>query len=204
MTVLDYPFDDELLESVTATQRPHTRLYTVDQTIVVLGRGSKVELELNADTCVADAVPIYRRRGGGCSVVIDVGNIIVSYATPMTGIGDNSRYLQVLSDWMITGLAQIGFSNVHRDGICDLVYNDKKISGACLYRTRDLLYYSATLLITPDLPKLSRYLRHPPREPSYRNGRNHDSFVGALGLGQYTDITSILRALQQTLLACEL
>jgi lipoate-protein ligase A len=54
------------------------------------------------------------------------------------------------------------------------------VGGACIHRTRDLLYYSTTLLCAPELALMERYLRHPPREPGYRHGRRHAEFVGSL------------------------
>ena len=70
-------------------------------------------------------------------------------------------------------------------GVSDLVIGaagarDRKIGGACIYRTRGLLYYSTTLLVGPDLDLVERYLPHPPREPEYREGRGHREFMGSL------------------------
>mgnify|MGYP000753667588 CR=1 FL=1 len=47
---------------------------------------------------------------------------------------------------------------VYRDGISDLVLGDRKVGGACIYRTRGLLFYSASLLVAPIL---GRYLDAP-------------------------------------------
>jgi lipoate-protein ligase A len=54
------------------------------------------------------------------------------------------------------------------------------VGGACIHRTRDLLYYSTTLLCVPAVGLMERYLQHPPREPEYRRGRGHADFVGSL------------------------
>ena len=35
---------------------------------------------------------------------------------------------------------------------------------ASIFQTSDLLYYSATLMVDPDVEKMDRYLKHPPRE----------------------------------------
>jgi len=43
-----------------------------------------------------------------------------------------------------------------------------------------LLYYSASLLVNAQLSLVERYLRHPPREPKYRDGRSHLEFVANL------------------------
>ena len=62
----------------------------------------------------------------------------------------------------------------------DLVQGDRKISGSCVYRSLGLVFYSATLLVDPDLDLVERYLTPPPRQPAYRRGRAHRDFMGRL------------------------
>ncbi len=42
-----------------------------------------------------------------------------------------------------------------------------------MYRSRDLLFYTASLMIANDLMLLDRYLKYPSKEPDYRKGRSH-------------------------------
>jgi lipoate-protein ligase A len=77
---------------------------------------------------------------------------------------------------------------VHQAGISDLARDDRKVGGACIYRSRGLLYYSATVLVDPDITRITRYLAHPPREPDYRRGRAHADFV--LGLAAHGEVHS--------------
>jgi lipoate-protein ligase A len=44
--------------------------------------------------------------------------------------------------------------------------------------------YHGTLLYDFDLPRISRYLRQPPRAPEYRKDRGHDDFVANLPIKQ--------------------
>lgn len=156
------------------------RIYRPPGPMVVLGRGSKAEVELDMDACERDQIPVYRRRGGGCAVVLDPGNVIVSVALRIDGIGGNQAHFDRISRWLIRGLDRIGLSGVRQDGISDLVLGDRKVAGASLYRPRGLLHYSVSLLVRPDLELIERYLAHPPREPEYRRGRPHAQFVRAL------------------------
>lgn len=192
-----YDLDDALLEQVRRTGRPQLRFYRVDRTLVVLGRGSKPEVEVNIEACTADRVPILRRRGGGCAVVLDPGNVIVSVALPIAGLGDNQRHMRAISAWLIETLAAIGIDGVTQDGISDLVFDGRKVSGACIYRARDLLYYSATLLVDANLARIARYLKHPPREPDYRAGRTHGDFVGRLTAPELETAARLESALQR-------
>jgi lipoate-protein ligase A len=60
------------------------------------------------------------------------------------------------------------------------VKEDWKIGGSCFYRAKGIAYYSAAVLVTPDLDAMDRYLAHPPREPVYRRSRSHKAFVSGL------------------------
>jgi len=62
-------------------------------------------------------------------------------------------------------------------GICDLTWNDRKFSGNSLRITRRNLLYHGTILYDFDLDIIARCLKVAPRQPDYREGREHASFV---------------------------
>jgi lipoate-protein ligase A len=177
-----YDLDDPLIEATMADRRPRHRLYRPEGVQVVLGRGSRPETELNIAACLEDRVTVLRRHGGGCAVVLDPGNVIVSVVLPSTGFAGNLGHFARLTGWLIAGLEQAGVSGVQQRGISDLALGERKIGGACIYRTRELLFYSATLLVEPDTGLMERCLAHPPREPDYRRGRPHAEFVASLAV----------------------
>jgi len=183
LSVAPYDRDDDLIVGVRRGLGGQVRVAVGPAPMVVLGRGSRPERELRLDRCFADAVPVRRRRGGGCAVVLDPGNIIVSLVLAAEGFGNSGRYLGGASRWLIDGLARAGLPGVEQRGICDLVLGQRKVGGACLYRARGLVYYSTTLLVDPRLDLITRYLCHPPREPDYRAGRAHVDFLGCLDPG---------------------
>jgi lipoate-protein ligase A len=175
-----YDRDDDMLESARTLGRSGVSVYRYPMTSIVLGNGSKPEVELHCQTVLEDGVPVLRRRGGGCAVVLDPGNIIVSVALPLPGLGGIKRSFACISDWLIKGLAESGVAGVEQRGVSDLTIGDTKIGGSCIHRSRDLLYYSTTLLVDPETELMERYLQLPPREPDYRIGRSHRQFTGAL------------------------
>jgi lipoate-protein ligase A len=175
-----YEQDEPLLAAVRNDGRARVEISRPMITAVVLGRGSDPHRELNLDNCLADRIPLLRRRGGGCSVVIDPGNVIVSVALPVPGINHTHYYFDQLTGWLLQGLHAMGHDAVYHDGKSDLVLGNQKIGGSCVYRTKGLLHYSSTLLLAPDLEKIERYLKQPPREPEYRNGRSHSQFLSSL------------------------
>ena len=66
---------------------------------------------------------------------------------------------------------------VTRQGISDLTWNDRKISGNSLRCCRSHLLYHGTLLYNFSLGLISSYLRTATRQPAYRRGREHLDFM---------------------------
>ena len=172
-----YVEDEDLLARVRRDGRPLIRAVPAKGIRVVVGRGGDPEQEVYLERCREDGIPVLRRRGGGCAVVIDSGNLLLSLILPVEGLGGITTYFSSISRWTGSALERAGIGGVVQRGTSDLTIGDKKIGGSCIYRAKDLLYYSATLLVDADLSLLSRYLPHPPREPDYRNARAHDDFV---------------------------
>jgi len=196
----DYDLDIEMVEATRADGKPRLRVYPCEETVVVLGRGSDAEKEVHLDVVRAQGIPVLRRPGGGCSVVLDPGVIIVAVALPSSGLGRNSEWFNNITKWLIEGLERLGIDGVYSDGVSDLVIENRKVGGSCIRRWRDCLYYSAALLITPDTDQVERFLKHPPREPEYRAGRDHSDFMGSLeGFSTTADIRTFVKGLKEVL-----
>jgi lipoate---protein ligase len=178
--ILRFEADKDLFEEVKRTGQPVLRVYHPEETMVVLGRSSKPDVELHVDRILLDEVPIYRRPGGGCSVVLDEGNVVVAVVLPAPGLTKTKEWFDRCTQWMIDSLAKAGFDGVRKAGISDLAIGEHKIAGSAVYRAKDIFYYAVTILVNPDLSLFPRYLTHPPREPDYREGRDHLDFVVAL------------------------
>ena len=196
----DFDWDDVLVGNVLRDGHPRATVHRPNQAAVVLGRGSQPEVELNVEAIEKDGIALLRRRGGGCSVVLDPGNLIVSLALPVAGFGGIRPAFRKISAWLIDALERAGIAEVRQEGISDLAIGDRKVGGACIYRTRGLLYYSTTLLFEPDLSLVELFLKHPPREPDYRAGRRHREFMGSLSdAAGLTDIESFATVLDRML-----
>jgi lipoate-protein ligase A len=83
---------------------------------------------------------------------------------------------------VIAALHKAGIENVTHEGISDLAVGGKKILGSSLYigSCPKLFYYQSSLMVSCDTSLMDRYLRHPPREPAYRQGRGHSEFCTTL------------------------
>ncbi len=184
--------DEALIQATRADGRPRVAAYPYPERHLVLGRGSRPELELNLSAVLADSLPVFRRRGGGCAVLLDPGNLIVSVVLPLPGIGETKRTFAAISDRLIDLLAACGVPRLTQRGISDLALGDRKVGGSSIYREKGLLYYSTTLLLAPDLSGMVRWLAHPPREPGYRDGRRHEDFVGEIAVSDPAACAEIL------------
>jgi len=53
-----------------------------NETSVVLGRGQRLEREVDVTACAAAGVPVLRRASGGGTVFHDLGNLNITMAVP--------------------------------------------------------------------------------------------------------------------------
>lgn len=172
-----WALDEDLIAAVRADGQPRSAVYPHPETACVIGSGGDPWIEVLPDLLRADGVPLLRRRGGGCAVVVDPGNLICSLVLPLPGIGDITRAFAVISTSVGRALASVGVDGVVQAGVSDLAVAGRKLGGSCIWRTRNLLYYSTTVLVDPRWDLIDRYLPHPPREPEYRAGRVHRAFL---------------------------
>jgi lipoate---protein ligase len=172
-----FTWDDLLIESVTTKNIPKFSCYPFHHTAIVAGYGSNLSKEIWFEKLFMDHIPIYRRQGGGCSVFLDKGCLIVSIVFPAKGFSGITTHFVNCTRWLIKGLTKTGINGIYQDGISDLVIDNHKIGGSCLKRSKGFVYFSASLLVSADLDRMDNYLKYPPREPEYRNGRFHHDFV---------------------------
>lgn len=172
--------DEALLEAAEAGESGEVlRLWEFAQAVVVVGRGSRVEVEVDTEACRARGIPILRRASGGAAVVGGPGCLMYSVVLSLRD-RPQLRRLDVAHQFVMGALAeQIGdrLADVAVQGTCDLTWQDRKFSGNSLRVTRDHLLYHGTLLYEADLELLSGCLKTPPRRPEYRGDREHASFV---------------------------
>jgi len=179
-SVKDYAFDRDLLKTVKKTGQPGVAVYPFAFPAVVAGRGSDLDREIRMPLCRDDQIPVFRRKGGGCSVFLDPGTLIVSMAFPAEGFAGIQSLFNFCNNLVINGCASLGLTGIYQDGVSDLVLENRKVGGSSFYRSKGLAYYTASLLVSTDLDAMERYLEHPPREPAYRKQRSYWEFVVCL------------------------
>jgi lipoate-protein ligase A len=162
-----------------------------------MGAGGKAEADVFAEQAEIDQVPVLRRRGGGGTVVLSPGQVVLALVTEVSSPFQNLNYFRAINHWFRLALQTLGVAGVENRGISDLALGDKKILGTSLYRRRKILFYQASLLVDNDLSLFDRYLRFPSRVPDYREGRGHQEFCTNLRLEGYAlSVRDVMESLE--------
>lgn len=162
--------------------KPYVYAYQQESPEIVIGPSCKPELELNLKHCIADSVPIQKRRGGGGTVIL-VSGVVVTVVVGERKAGESALSIfDKIHNAMIALLENEGISSIEKKGISDLAIENRKVLGSSLYMGSSpfCYYYQSSLLVSADISLMNRYLEHPPKEPDYRKGRGHETFCTTL------------------------
>jgi lipoate-protein ligase A len=170
----------DLLEGYRRDHAPRFRLYEPRETVAVLGASGKPERDLKLEALAADGVPWIRRRGGGGAVVLSPGQVVLALVTEVASDFGSREYARAINEWFVEALGSLGIGGLEQRGISDLALRGRKVLGTSIYRSRAVLFYQASLLVSNDVSLFDRYLEHPHAEPDYRQGRGHDAFCTTL------------------------
>lgn len=150
---------------------------------VVVGYGQTPAREVRLEACRADGVPVLRRCSGGGTVLQGPGCLSYALALPIdahpdlgTVGGTNAHVMGRQRD----ALSRVVPGSLAVCGHTDLVWDGRKVSGNAQRRRRRALLFHGTFLHGMDLALVTRWLRPPSWEPSYRAGRDHEAFVANL------------------------
>jgi len=172
------------MDQLAQAQREGTaafRVWTIDRPVVVIGRSVPAVEEVDTEFCERCGIAIVQRPSGGRSVLIGPGTAQYSFALPysladeLTTIAGSKAFCNRLLQAGSTALAALA-----QDRSGDLIRGDRKVAGLALKRGRTAMLLHGTILVDADLALISRALRHPKREPAYRNGRPHERFLANL------------------------
>jgi lipoate---protein ligase len=178
--------NEGLLDRYARTGVPVHRIYEPAVLCAVLGAAGRPEQDLLEASLETDGVPWRRRRGGGGTVILSPGQVVLALVKEVDSPFRNKEYAGQINGWIVESLERLGVTGVHPEGISDLAIGEKKILGTSIYRTRLVLFYQASLLVSNDISIFTRYLAMPIRVPEYRRGRSHEDFCTTLARDGYT------------------
>jgi len=184
-------FDEAFLEwaEESASEGEFLRLWESARPMVVVGRSSHVQKEVDEAFCGQERIPILRRSSGGAAIVAGPGclmyALVLSYAV-RPELKDITRAHSFILKQFATALGPLlsHAGTITCAGTSDLALREescaataRKFSGNSLRVKRTHLLYHGTLLYDFDLGLIGKCLRTPPRQPEYRKARPHGEFV---------------------------
>jgi len=181
--ILPFSPEEDMLSLASGPAPGPARLLWVWEctgTAVVLGRASDAEEEVRLEACLADGVPLFRRRGGGSSVVLADGMLYLSHLAPRPEPLDVGELMLEEAHKAMALLGLAGVDGLSVLGHGDVCLADRKVAGSTLYIRSDIYLYHACILMRSRSSLMERYLKQPTRQPAYRHGRSHTSFVTGL------------------------
>ena len=156
-------------------------LWQPDKTYIVLGRSNRLaEESVFIEKAKQDKIDIYKRPSGGEAVILSSNTLVISVKLPLNITIKTHQYFVLINDAIIAALSELGVKHLGNKGISDISIGLKKILGSSIYRKQQTLFYHAVLNVSEPIESISRYLKHPKREPDYRLGRDHTEFVTSL------------------------
>ena len=162
------------------------RTWESNEPFIVVGYGNHVDLEVDRAACEKDGVPVIRRCSGGGAVVQGPGCLNYSLMLQIHRHAEVASITSANCSIMKRNAAVISKllgREASIEGYTDLTLDGRKFSGNAQRRKRThLLFHGTFLLDSFDFALISRYLKHPSREPEYRGTRTHDEFVTSVAL----------------------
>ena len=152
---------------------------------VVLGYANHAEIEVNLDACREEGVPVLRRCSGGGTVLQGSGclnyNLVlrIDETGPTRSIHETNRFVM---DRHRAAVEAVLAREITIQGHTDLTAGGLKFSGNAQRRRRNFLVFHGTFLLQFDLPRISRLLRRPSKQPEYRADRGHETFLTNLNI----------------------
>ena len=175
--------DAELLEDNTSTYR--FMVWEPGGLCIVLGQSNQLDQSVYIERTTVDGVPVYKRASGGETVVLSTGTLVVSILKRGDGLRSPRLYFNAYNEKIIQALRGLGVKNLSANGISDICIGNQKILGSSIYRSKDRVFYHGVLNRAESVDVIERYLKHPVREPAYRDGRGHREFVTSLAQQGY-------------------
>ncbi|MGC8738704.1 MAG: lipoate--protein ligase family protein [Candidatus Hydrogenedens sp.] len=173
------------------------RIWESEVYFIVLGSSQSVDEEVFLNHCLSQGIKIIRRCSAGGAVLQGPGCINFSLFLNLDKY-PQLRNIRASYDFLLSKLSRVLYQEWQLEttieGISDLCYMGKKISGNAQRRNSKVLLHHGTLLYRLDYNLLENTLKIPRIQPEYRAGRTHKDFVGILPLSRQELINCILKA----------
>jgi len=178
--------DEALLELFEAEQEGDAilRVWESPAHFVVLGHANRWDAEVDQEACAERKIPILRRVSGGGAVIqgpgcLNYALVLEARSLGLMNVRETFRFVLERHAHVIESLAAV---KARIQGISDLTVNERKVSGNAQYRKSRYVLVHGTFLLSFELSLIARCLKIPPRQPDYRQNRQHLEFVTNLNI----------------------
>ena len=171
------------------------RIWQPSNYFVVLGYSNKFATEVNVNICAERKIPILRRFTGGGTVLQGPGCLNYSLVVKHQQGGNWQDVTQVYALVLERHrdlVADLTSEPVRIEGTSDLAIQGRKFSGNAQHRKHAYTLVHGSFLLNFELALLEICLPMPSRQPAYRQGRPHGSFLKNL-LRDPADLAQSLR-----------
>ncbi len=142
--------------------------------VIVMGSSQKAEEVIDLNAAKIKNVPFLKRFSAGGCVILDQNTIMISLILHKK-ILPIDFYPNTIMKWSETFYKNaLGLENFSLQGN-DYTLDNQKIGGNAQYIKKDRFVHHTSFLWDYDKDHMDLLL-HPPKEPSYRNGRHHHDF----------------------------
>ena len=160
-------------------------IWRPDHTAIVLGASNNPLGSIVIDAVKNDDISVYKRPSGGETVILTPNTLVISAVLAAVQLQDVRKRFRAFNDQVLAAITAMGIKNVAHRGISDLAIGEQKIMGSAVYHSRDRLFYHSVLNVGESTQTIAKYIKHPSREPDYRQGRHHSEFITSLKTAGY-------------------
>ncbi|MFB6146195.1 MAG: biotin/lipoate A/B protein ligase family protein [Halobacteriaceae archaeon] len=156
-----HALDEVLLDRLDRGEiDPTLRVWDRERPAVPLGRFQAYADEVATDYVESRDVDVVRRITGGGAMYVEPGDVItVSLYLPRSAVPDDvATSYEVLNEWMVEGLRDVGLDAAH-EPLNDISHPDGKLGGAAQLRKEDAVLHHATLSYDLDVEAMLSALR---------------------------------------------
>lgn len=169
------PMGESLLTSISSF-----KVWIPEENGIVLGNSQKPEVELNLHHVHQTQIPIYKRKGGGGSVLLSPQGLCYGIRFKKNSKTSIHDYFEMGTSILQNVLHTKFNLNAEMRGISDLAIDKLKILGCSLYLPKGYALFLASVLVEDESELIEKLLAHPSREPDYRKGRTHSEFITSI------------------------
>lgn len=192
-----------LPDSTLAYDRTENAAFMVwfpEREYIVCGRSNKAENTVNTDAAYRRNIQIVQRPSGGETVFLSPNTLVISVKLPNEKALNMNDFFRKINGAVIRALKNCGAKNLSERGISDIAIGQMKILGSAMHRKPKTVFYHGVLNVAEPVESFDALLKHPSREPNYRQGRSHKAFVTSLKAAGYLwEPQSVKAALEKEL-----